>query len=144
MDVIDGKFFSNTLKNLNHVHKDSKYLVSVIITLGENISGGEAMFYDRVKTSDLGSRAHVLKHLHGIIIFGPFETFPHEGTIWIGYRSVISFILSKRIFLHFSCHGDRFYNQYINKIDRKRYLDDNDTGMKPYFFTKRNDIHTWL
>ena len=39
---------------MNHVHKDTKYLVSVIITLGKNISGGETMFYDGVKTSDLG------------------------------------------------------------------------------------------
>ena len=36
------------------------------------------MFYDGVKTSDLGSRAHVLKHLHlhGRMIFGPFEKNP--------------------------------------------------------------------
>ena len=34
MAVIDGKFFSNHPKILNHVHKDSNDLVSVIITLG--------------------------------------------------------------------------------------------------------------
>ena len=33
------------------------------------------MFYDGVKTSDLGSRAHVLKTLHGGMVFGPFEKF---------------------------------------------------------------------
>ena len=58
---------------MNHLHKDSKYLVSDMITLGCNISGGNTVFYDGVKTSDLGSRAHILKHLHGITIFGPFE-----------------------------------------------------------------------
>ena len=76
MAVIGGRLFSNHHKNMNHVHKDSKYLVSVIITLGGNISGGDTVFYDGVKTSDLGSRAHVLKNLHGRIIFGPFEFFP--------------------------------------------------------------------
>ena len=35
MAVISGQLFSNHPKNLNHVHKDSKDLVSVIITLGE-------------------------------------------------------------------------------------------------------------
>ena len=35
MDVIGGKIFSNKTKNLNDFHKDSKDLVSVIITLGE-------------------------------------------------------------------------------------------------------------
>ena len=32
--VIGGRLFSNQHKNLNHVHKDSKDLVYVIITLG--------------------------------------------------------------------------------------------------------------
>ena len=47
----------------------------VIITLVTNIRGGDAIFYDRVKTSDSVSRAHVLKYLHGRMIFGPFEFF---------------------------------------------------------------------
>ena len=76
MDVIGGKIFSNHPKYLNHVIKDSNNLLSVIITLGENIRGGYTVFYDGVKTYDLGSRAHVLKHLHGRIIFGVFEFFP--------------------------------------------------------------------
>ena len=57
---------------MNHIHKDSKYLVSVILTMGENISGGGDVFYDGVKTFDLGSRAHVLNRLHGRMIFGRF------------------------------------------------------------------------
>ena len=73
MAVSGDKLYSNHPKNMNHVHKDSKDLVSVIITLGENISGGDTLFYNGVKTSDLGCRAHVLKHLHGRIIFSPFE-----------------------------------------------------------------------
>ena len=107
---------------MNHVHKDTKYLVSVIITVGKDISGGETVFYDGVKTSDLGSRAHILKHLHGIMIFGPFEKVFREGALWIGYRAVISFILTKQIFLHFFFHGDWFYNQYINTTDKKVIL----------------------
>ena len=59
--IIDGNLYSNHPKNLNHVHKDSEYLVSVIITLGEDISGGDTVFYYGVKTSDLRSRAQVLK-----------------------------------------------------------------------------------
>ena len=73
MDVIGGKLFSNHPKNMNHVHKDSNYLVFVIITLVKYISGWDTVFYDRVKTSDFGSRAHVWKYLHGRMIFGPFE-----------------------------------------------------------------------
>ena len=43
---IGSKLFSNNPKNMNHVHKDGKYFLSVIITLGTNISGGDTMFYD--------------------------------------------------------------------------------------------------
>ena len=59
MAIIGEKLFRNHPKNLNHVHRDSKDLLFVIITLGENIREGDTMFYDGVKTSDLGSRAHV-------------------------------------------------------------------------------------
>ena len=58
---------------MNHFHKDTKYFLSGIITMGTNIRGGFIVFYYKVKTSDLVSRAHVLKHLHGRIVFGPFE-----------------------------------------------------------------------
>ena len=71
MAVIGGKFYSNHPKHLNHVHKGAKDLASVITTVGKYISGGDNVIYDVVKTSDLGSRAHILKHLHGRMIFGP-------------------------------------------------------------------------
>ena len=73
MAVIGRKLYSNHPKNLNHVHKDSKDLVYVIITLGGIISGGNIVFYDGFKTSDLWSRSHVLNNLHGRMIFGTFE-----------------------------------------------------------------------
>ena len=62
---------------MTHVHEDNKYLLSVIITLGINISGGDTVFYYRLKTSGLVNRAHFLKHLHGRMIFGPFEECFH-------------------------------------------------------------------
>ena len=72
MAVIGGRLFSNHHKNLKHVNKDSKYLVSVIIILCGNINVGDTVFYDGLRTSDLGIRAHVLKYLHVRMIFGPF------------------------------------------------------------------------
>ena len=100
MAVIGGKLYSNLPKNLNRLHKDSKDMFSGIITVVKYISG--------VEKSDLWSRAHVLKHLHGRMIFGPFEKKFHEGTLWSGYRAVISFILTKKIFLHFFATGIGF------------------------------------
>ena len=98
----------------------TKYLVYVIINLGGGITGEDTVFYDGVRTSDLGSREHFLKHLHGRKIFGPFETKIHEGTLWRGHRAVIYFILAKQIFLYFCLHRDWFYKWYINTTDKKR------------------------
>ena len=53
--------YSNNPKNMSHVYEDSKDFLSVIITMGNNIELGEILFYYGVKTSDLVSRAHVLK-----------------------------------------------------------------------------------
>ena len=114
MTVIGGKIFSNNPKNMNHFHKYSKYLLSVIITLGNNMRGGNTVFYDGLKSTDLGSRAHILKKLHGIMIFGPLF-LTHEVNLCRGPRSVISLIITKQIFLHLYCHWDQFYNQYIDK-----------------------------
>ena len=62
MAVIGGKLFSNHHKNMNHVHKNTKELFSVIINLGANISIGYTVSNYGVKKSDLGNRAHVLKY----------------------------------------------------------------------------------
>ena len=80
------------------------------------------MFYYGIKTSDLDNKVHILKHLHGRMVFGPFEFFPHEGTLWSGYRAVIYFILIKKNFLHFFRHGYHFYDRYLNSVDKKSIL----------------------
>ena len=69
--IIGSNIFSNHPKHMKHVHKDNKGLLFVIITTGTNITGGDTVFYDWVKSSDLGNRDYVLKHLHGRMIFGP-------------------------------------------------------------------------
>ena len=131
MAVIGGKLYRNHPKNPNHMHKDTKYLVSVIITLGKYIIGDDTVFCDGVKTCDFGNRSHILKHSHGRMVFGPFEKVFHEGTLCSGYRSVISFILTKQIFLHFYRHKNQFYDRYLNSVNKKNSIDDDDSGEKP-------------
>ena len=70
ISFIEGKLSSNHPKNMNFVQKDTKELVYVLITVGTIISGGEAVFFDRVKTYDLGNITHSLKHSYGRMIFG--------------------------------------------------------------------------
>ena len=85
--TIGGNLYTRNAKNLNRVHKDSKYLMLVIIILGTDVHGGET--------------AHVLKHSHGRCVIGSFDKILHEGSLWTSHRAVISFILHKSIFQHF-------------------------------------------
>ena len=70
-------------------------------------------FYDGENMNEIVKIAHVLKHSHGRCVVGPFDKILHEGSIWNGHRSVLSFILHKSIFIHFMHHGTRFYDNYI-------------------------------
>ena len=65
-------------------------------------------FYDGIIIDDLGIISCVLNHLYGRCVVVPFDIFFDEGTMWIGHRSVISFILHESVFLYFYHHGDFF------------------------------------
>ena len=82
--------------------------------------------------NDIGKRAHVLKHSHGMCVIVSFNKILHEGSIWTGHRAVLSFILHKSIFLHFVYHSTRFYEKYITSDDRKKRM-----MMGVVFFQKR-------
>ena len=60
---------------------------------------------------------------------GPFDKNLHEGSIWTVHTSVIYFILHKSIFIHFVHHGTIFYEKYIISDDRKKYMDDDGSGV---------------
>ena len=44
--TIGGNLYTIHAKNINHVHKDSKDILSVIIILGTNVNGVETVFHD--------------------------------------------------------------------------------------------------
>ena len=106
--TIGGNLYTRHPKNLNHVHKDSKYLLTVIIILETDVNGGETVFYDGENMNSNGKRAHVLKHSHRRCVISSFDKILHEGSIWTGHRAVLSFILHKSIFLHFLHNGTGF------------------------------------
>ena len=43
--TIGGNLYKRYARNLNHIHKDSKDLLSVIIILGTDVHGGETVFF---------------------------------------------------------------------------------------------------
>ena len=81
--------------------------------------------------NDIGKIEHVLKDSHGRCVVGFSDKILHEGSIWTGYRAVLYFILHKSIFLHFVHHGTIFYDKYITSDYRKKYIDDDGSGVFP-------------
>ena len=64
LTTIGGNLYTRNEKNINHVQKYSKYLLSVIIILVTDVNGDETVFYDGENMNDFGKRAHVMKHSH--------------------------------------------------------------------------------
>ena len=60
-----GNLYTRHSKNLNHVHKDSKDILSVILILRTNFNGGETVFNDGENMNDIVKITHLLKHSHG-------------------------------------------------------------------------------
>ena len=116
-----------------------KDLVSAIIAMDKDIIGGDTVFYDGVKSSDFGSRTHILKHLLRRMVFGPFEKAFHEGTLWSGYRAVISFILTK-FFPTFLSPWESVLWPISKFISKKKYIDDDGSEEKPKFVLQRRLI----
>ena len=95
-----------------------------MITVAKQFLNGDNM-------NDIGKTAHVLKYSDGRCVVGAFDKIIHEDSIWTGYRSVLSFILHKSIFLHFLHHGTIFCDKYITSDYRKKYMDDDGSGVFP-------------
>ena len=76
-------------KNINHVHRDSKDLLSVIIILGTYVNGGETVFNDGDNMNDIGKRACVMNQSRGRCVIGAFDKNLHEGSIWNGRIAVL-------------------------------------------------------
>ena len=71
--TIGNNLFRRRPKNLNHVHKDSNNILSVIIILGKKVHGGKPFFNNEKKMNDIGKRAHVLNNSHGRCVVGAFD-----------------------------------------------------------------------
>ena len=71
---------------------------------------------------------------------GAFDKNLHEGYIWTGHRAVLSFILHKSIFLHFVHNGKIFYGKYISSDNKKKYIDDDGSGVFPKQFKISKDL----
>ena len=128
--TIGGNLFSRHPKNINHVHKYSNYLLSVIITLGTNVNGVETVF-NEITIYYIGKRENYIKNSHRRCVVGAFDKIVYEGSIRTVYGSVLSFILHKSIYIQYLHHGTKFYDRYIKSNCINIYIDDDKSGAKP-------------
>ena len=79
--TIGGYLFMIHPKKLNHIHKESNDLMSVIVILVIDVHGDKIMFYG-MTTNDIWKTANFLKHSHKGCVVGAFDKSLHEGSIW--------------------------------------------------------------
>ena len=105
--------------NRPHLDKD---LASIIITLGNNISGGRTRYYNPVNfksnkpESSKGKCVAEVCFVHGQYQIAPFHNVVHSGSKWIGQRGVLSFFVTQNIYNHFNEYGDTRYNAARNRM----------------------------
>ena len=86
--TIGGNLYTRPADNLNHVHRDSNDLLSVIIIWGTDVNGDEKNIYDGFNMNDIGKIAHALKHSHRRHVIGAFDKSLHGGPLTISRWSV--------------------------------------------------------
>ena len=91
-------------------------------------------FFNIMNMKDTGKRTHVLKHSHGRCVVGAFDKKLHEGSIFIGPRTVLSLYSTNRHLLTLYIMVHIFYDKYIKSEDRKKYIDYDGS----YIFPKLN------
>ena len=69
------EFIHNTPKNLNHVHKYSKDIMSVIVTLGPVVNGGENVLLNGITMDEIVKISNVINNSHVRCVLGAFEKF---------------------------------------------------------------------
>ena len=120
--VFVGLVFVGTLANGNNRPHLDKDLASIIITLGNNISGGRTRYYNPVNfksnkpESSKGKCVAEVCFVHGQYQIAPFHNVVHSGSKWIGQRGVLSFFVTQNIYNHFNEYGDTRYNAARNRM----------------------------
>eukprot|EP00957_Ditylum_brightwellii_P202366 15329830-Ditylum_brightwellii.AAC.1 len=108
----------------NHEQKDSNDVASLVIMLGDDISGGDTMYFNggiefnrrRIKETRV-ELEHATTFKHGRYQVCDFDKIVHSGCDWTGKRGVISFFLGRNILHHFEKYGDKFYFEARNRMD---------------------------
>ena len=94
-------FVGSLADGINRLHLD-KDLASIIIMLGNNISGGRTWYYNPVNFKSnkpeftKGNCVAEVCFVHGQYQIAPFHNVVHSGSNWIGQRGVLSFFCNNK------------------------------------------------
>ena len=88
----------------NHIHKDLHDVVSLIVMVGKDITGGATHYYD-----DTGKVVQTVPFEHGRYQVCEFDKVWHASEQWQGKRGIISFYLNREIMEHFARYGTAKY-----------------------------------
>ena len=106
-----------------HPHLDHNDLISCVFFFGDNVNGGDSVFFDGKSSKFIGDMVHVIKFKHGQAICGDFSKIIHGANKWNGERQVISFYTNKKIVNHFKKFGTEYYDRYKGMNYPKNYID---------------------
>ena len=117
---INGTFFTSVSvipsknKDVNHVHlhMDRNDIISCVFFMGNDVDGGDSVFYDGKDSNNCNDYVHHEKFVHGKSITGEFSKILHGATIWKGFRLTIVFYTNKKIYNHFLTYGMHYYQNY--------------------------------
>ena len=106
---INGTFFTSVSvipsknKDVNHIHlhMDCNDIISCVFFMGNDVDGGDSVFYDGKDSKNCNDYVHHEKFVHGKSITGEFSKILHGATIWKGFRITIVFDTNKKIYNHF-------------------------------------------
>ena len=94
-----------------HIHKDNRDVVSIILSLGNNVKGGDTIYYkDKEGMVELARSTFK----HGQFQTGPFHDVYHGAQAWTGQRGICSFYLNKQILNH--CKNYRHKAWFDNTV----------------------------
>ena len=99
----------NLMDGYNHIHVDKNDMCSLIVMLGNNVIGGDTLYYSGESPSNPGRCVHSEPFYHGKFQVGPFQKVVHAGSHWKGPRGIISFYINKQLYQHFRTYGIEIY-----------------------------------
>ena len=105
----------DTSNGHNHPHLDNNDYVSLIVSVGHTVRGGDTQYYNADPKKN-GTVVAQTEYGHGQFQCGKFEKVFHGASAWEGKRGVFSFYVNTSIYNHFLQFGPQYYLKAREKM----------------------------